>query len=146
MISPNQLCTSCDFMLYSCDGYFAHPFVKWMILPVGTAPHGGGQFGQLSHSLDNMGDSPYPSLIYIELSLFPISNSEDRYGPSCVRVPARGLPPALSGEARASLLVPSSAFLLTRKGQAHHAPSSAEAPLPRRLPPLSPLLPQPVCC
>ena len=28
----------------------------------GTAPHGGGQFGQLSHSLDSRGDSPYPSL------------------------------------------------------------------------------------
>ncbi len=32
----------------------------------------------------------------------PISNSEDRYGPSCVRVPAGGLSPSLSGEARAS--------------------------------------------
>jgi transposase len=32
-------------------------------LRVGTAPHGGGQFGQLSHSLDSRGDSPYPSLI-----------------------------------------------------------------------------------
>jgi hypothetical protein len=30
-----------------------------------------------------------------ELSLLPISNSEDRSGPSSVRVPARGLPPAL---------------------------------------------------
>src|SRR6266702_1742692 len=32
-----------------------------------------------------MGDSPYPSL-YMELSLLPISNSEDRYGHCCVRV------------------------------------------------------------
>ena len=31
-----------------------------------------------------------------------ISSSEDSYGPSCVRVPARGLPPALSGAALAS--------------------------------------------
>src|SRR6266487_243581 len=85
-----------------------------------------------------MVDSPYPSYINIkELSLLPISNSEDRYGPSCVRVPARGLPPAFSGEARASLLVPFSAFLLTRRGQAHDAPSSAQAPLPRRLSRLS---------
>jgi uncharacterized protein with GYD domain len=29
---------------------------------VGTAPLGGGQYGQLSHSLDSMVDSPYPSL------------------------------------------------------------------------------------
>ena len=43
----------------------------------------------------------------------------------------------LSGEARASLLVPSSAFLLTRRGQAQHTPPSAETPLSRRLPCLS---------
>ena len=49
--------------------------------------------------------------------MLPISNSEDDDGPSCVRVPARGLPPALSGAALASLLAPSSAFLLTRRGQ-----------------------------
>ena len=73
----------------------------------------------------------------MEVSRLPISNSEDCYGPSCVRVPARGLPPALFGEARASLLVPSSAFHLTRRGQAQRAPPSAEAPLPRRLPRLS---------
>src|SRR5437016_5068231 len=77
----------------------------------------------------------------MELSLLPISNSEDRSGPSGVRVLARGLPPALSGAALASLLVPSSTFLLTRKGQAHDAPSSPEAPLPRRWPRLSSRLP-----
>jgi hypothetical protein len=33
--------------------------------------------------------------------------------------------------------VPSSAFLLTRRGQAHHGATSAEAPRPRRLPRLS---------
>jgi hypothetical protein len=43
--------------------------------------------------------------------------------------------------ALASLLVPSSTFLLTRKGQAHDAPSSPEAPLPRRWPRLSSRLP-----
>jgi hypothetical protein len=37
-----------------------------------------------------------------KLSLPHILSCEDRYGSSCVRVPARGLPPALSGEARAS--------------------------------------------
>ena len=34
--------------------------------------------------------------------MLPISNSEDFDGPSCVRVPARGLPPPLSGAALAS--------------------------------------------
>jgi hypothetical protein len=33
--------------------------------------------------------------------MLPIFNSEDDDGASCVRVPARGLPP-LSGEARAA--------------------------------------------
>ena len=37
---------------------------------IGTAPHGGGQFGQLSHSLESMGDSPSPSLEYIWSSPF----------------------------------------------------------------------------
>jgi len=46
-------------------------------------------------------DSPYPSFIK-ELSLLPISNSEDLYSASCVRVPARGLPPLPSGAALAS--------------------------------------------
>src|SRR5258708_23038157 len=72
-----------------------------------------------------------------KLSLPPISNSEDRYGPSCVLVPARGLSPLLSGAALASLLVPSPTFLLTRRGQAQQAPPSAQASLPRRLPGLS---------
>src|SRR5260370_25130944 len=30
--------------------------------PAGTAPYGGGQFGQLAHSLDSIVGSPYPSL------------------------------------------------------------------------------------
>ena len=34
--------------------------------------------------------------------MLPISNSEDDDGPSCVRVPARGLPPSLSDAAVAS--------------------------------------------
>ncbi len=34
--------------------------------------------------------------------MLPISNSEDDDGPSRVLVPARGLPPALSGTALAS--------------------------------------------
>ena len=55
----------------------------------------------LPHSLDSMGDSPY-ACFGSEFSLLPISNSEDLYGPSCVRVPACGLSPPLSGEARAS--------------------------------------------
>ena len=36
-----------------------------------------------------------------ELPLHPISNNEDRYIPSCVRILVRGLPP-LAGEARAA--------------------------------------------
>ena len=40
-------------LYYSGAKYGAEP---------GTAPHGGGQFGHLSHSLDSMVDSPYPSL------------------------------------------------------------------------------------
>jgi transposase-like protein len=53
---------------------------------------------------------------------------------------ARILPP-LSGAAVASRRVPSSAFLLTRRGQAYHSATSAEAPRPRRLPRLSPVRP-----
>src|SRR5215470_14461488 len=89
----------------------------------------------LPHAVvDNLDNSPtrltaWETLLILpyrkELSLLPISNSEDRYGPSCVRVPARGLPPALSGEARASLLVPSSAFPLKRWGHPLHSPTSA---------------------
>ena len=69
--------------------------------------------------------------------MLPISNSEDDDDPSRVRVPAPGLPPPLAGEAVASWLVLSSAFLLTGKGQAQHAPPTPEAPMPRRLPSLS---------
>jgi hypothetical protein len=66
--------------------------------------------------------------------MIPISNSEDDDGPSHVPIPAPGLPPPLAGEAWASWLVLSSAFLLAGKGQAQHAPPSPEAPMPRRLP------------
>src|SRR5260221_13102748 len=85
-----------------------------------------------------MVDSPYPYFSK-KLSLLPISNSEDGYGPSCVRVriPARGLLPPLSGAALASGLVPCSAFLLKRGGQAQQASPSAQAPFSRRLPGLS---------
>jgi hypothetical protein len=93
----------------------------------------GGEFGQLSQWLDSTADSPY-ACFSRKLSMLPISNSEDDDGPSRVLVPARGLPPQLFGEALASLLVSSSAFLLTRKGQAQHAPPAPLAPLPRRLP------------
>jgi hypothetical protein len=71
--------------------------------------------------------------------MIPISNSEDDDGPSHVPIPAPGLPPPLAGEAWASWLVLSSAFLLAGKGQAQHAPPSPEAPpvdsppRPRRL-------------
>jgi hypothetical protein len=62
--------------------------------------------------------------------MLPISNNEDDDGLSCVRVPARGLPPSRVfrgfGVLSGSLL----AFLLTRRGQTRHAPPSAQAPLP----------------
>ena len=105
---------------------------------IGTAPHGGGQFGQLSHSLESMGDSPSPSLEYIWSSPFsPFQTAR-------IVLALHGFVFLLviclllaSFAALASLLVPSSTFLLTRKGQAHDAPSSPEAPLPRRWPRLS---------
>jgi hypothetical protein len=55
-----------------------------------------------------------------------ISSDEDRDVPPCVRVPAHRLPPSFSHAALASGLVPSSAFLRTRRGQAHDAPPSAQ--------------------
>jgi hypothetical protein len=44
---------------------------------------------------------------------------------------ARGMSLPLSGEARASGLLSSLAFLLKRRGQASQAPPSAQAPHPR---------------
>src|SRR5579859_3295086 len=77
---------------------------------MGTAPLGGGPFGQRSHSLDSPGDSASPSFS-TKLSLLPISNSEVSDGTSCLRVPVRALPLVLSGPALASGRVPSSACL-----------------------------------
>src|SRR5215470_18940544 len=54
----------------------------------------------LSQSLDSMVESPYPCCSW-KLSQLPMSNSEDDDGASCVRIAARGLSPALSGETRA---------------------------------------------
>jgi hypothetical protein len=68
----------------------------------GPAFHGGGQFGLLSQSLDSRYRLSLSFLNRKELSLFPISNSEDLYGPSCVLVLARVLPYALSSVALAS--------------------------------------------
>ncbi len=59
-----------------------------------------------------------------------ISSSEDRYGPSCLHIPARALPPPLTGAALASFLAPSSAFPLKRKGHALHSPTSPPATNP----------------
>ena len=61
----------------------------------------------------------HPTLLMISKLFLPhLSSNEDSDVPSCVHVPARGLPLPFAGEARASLLVPSSTFLLTRRGQA----------------------------
>src|SRR5215469_11401511 len=73
---------------------------------------------------------PSSLLLIRKLSLPPIFNSEDRDVRSCVRIPARGLPALLSGEARVSGWVPFSAFLLTRWGQAQHIPPSPQASHP----------------
>ncbi len=62
-----------------------------------------------------------------ELFLPPISNSEDRYGALCVRVPARGLLHPLSSVSLASLLALSSAFPLTNRQETHDGPPSAQA-------------------
>jgi copper chaperone CopZ len=81
--------------------------------------------------LTGQSDPPY------DKETIPATHFKQRgsyYVCSCVCVPARSLPPSLTGTALASLLVPSSAFLLTRRGQAQHAPPSAQAPLPTRLP------------
>ena len=115
----------------SCSGD-----ARGSIVAKGTAPHGGGQFRLLSQSLDRTVDSAYPCFSRSS-PCSPFQATRIFYGRSCVRVPARGLPPPLAGEARASLLVPSSAFHLTRRGRAQRAPPSAEAPLPSRLPRLS---------
>src|SRR5262245_36387532 len=79
----------------------------------------------------------FPTLLMIrKLSLPHLSSSEDSYGPLCVVVLVRVLPP-LFGTALASWLAPSSPFLLKRKGHPFHRPPSPQAPHPRRLPCLS---------
>jgi len=94
---------------------------------VGTAIHDGGQFGLLSQSLDKALNSPYPALIQ-ELSLLPISSSEDSYGCSCVFVLARALPP-LSDTAVVSWLAPSTAFAFKNRSSAHQGATASQAPL-----------------
>jgi IS1 family transposase len=80
----------------------------------------------------------HPTLLRISKLFLPhLSSNEDSDGPSCIHVPARGLSLPFAGAALASVLVPSSVFLLTSRGQAQHAPPSAQAPLARRLPRLS---------
>jgi hypothetical protein len=113
-----------------------HPFAPAFMalfgrdrLPVrstGTAPHGGGQFGQLSHSLDSMGDSPSPSL-YIWSS--PFSPFQTARIVLALHVFVFLLVVCLllaSFEAWASLLVPSSVFPLKRWGHPHHSPPSPQ--------------------
>ncbi len=78
------------------------------------------------HRLTVSIDSPYPSFIR-KLSILPISSSEDRYGLSGVRVPARVLPPPRLGAPLAPLLAPSSAFPLKSRGHTHHGPTSSQA-------------------
>ena len=58
--------------------------------------------------------------------MLPFQAARISYGRSNVCVPVGGLPPPLSGAALASWLVPSSALLLTSRGQAQHAPPSAQ--------------------
>jgi hypothetical protein len=107
-----------------------------------TSPQNGSQVqAVLSLSMvDNAVCSPKRLTILIDpasssfrrkLSMPHISSSEDRYGPSCVLVPARVLPHTLSGAALASVLAPSSAFPLKSRGHAYHSPTS---PAPPRTP------------
>ena len=62
--------------------------------------------------------------------MLPISSSEDRYGPSDVRVPARFLPPPLSGAALPSFLALSSPFPFKRRGHTHQSPTPPQATHP----------------
>ena len=93
----------------------------------GTAFHGGGQFGLLSQSPDSLSCLSLSCLIKIkELSIFPISSSEDRYGHSGVLVSARVLPHPLSS---AALLALSSAITFTSRQETHSAgPPLSQAP------------------
>jgi hypothetical protein len=59
--------------------------------------------------------------------MLPIFNSEDDDGAPCVRVPARGLPPPVSGAALASLQGPFSAFFLTRRNHPRIAQRAEES-------------------
>ncbi len=59
-----------------------------------------------------------------------LSSSENRYGASCVRVPARGLPHPLSGNALVSLPAPSTAFPLKSRSRGHHGTTSSQATHP----------------
>src|SRR5260221_13711119 len=83
-----------------------------------------------------MHDSPYPC--FLRSSPFsPFLAARIVMALHIVRVPVPGLPSLLSGEARASRLVSTSDFLLTRRSQAHQAPPFAQAPHSRRLSRLS---------
>jgi hypothetical protein len=61
--------------------------------------------------------------------MLPISSDEDRYVPSCVRVPARSLP-HLSGTSLAFLLALASAITFTSRQETSSGPPSAQAPHP----------------
>jgi hypothetical protein len=93
--------------------------------------------------VDNSDNSPTRLTAWETLLLLPLersspsphfSNSEDRYGPSCVRVPARVLSHPLSGAALAFFLAPSSAFPLQSRSCAHHGAPPAQATHPTGLP------------
>jgi hypothetical protein len=77
----------------------------------------------------------YPSF---NPSIFQFSSREDPDAPPCVFTPACVLPHALPAPAVFSLLASSwSCPVESRSEDAHHAPPSAYAPLPRRWPRLS---------
>jgi hypothetical protein len=69
--------------------------------------------------------------------MLPISSSEDCHEPSCLLVPARGVPLPLSGAVVASWLALSSAFPCTSRQETSSGPPSAQATHPGRLPRLS---------
>lgn len=104
----------------------------------GTAALGSGSFGLYSLSLDSPGDSAYPCFSR-KLSLLPILTARILMAlPVFVFVflLVVGLLLSLSLLWRRDWFH-RRPFLLTRKGQAQHAPPCAQAPLPRRLSRLS---------
>jgi hypothetical protein len=114
-----------EMVFAGCPNWLAFVWLSQKKDPrAGTAFHGGGYFGLCSNRL-----TVHPTLLMLrKLPLPPISNSEDHSGPSCGRVPARGLPPALSGATVARF--PGSIFSLPPHEEGPSAASSTVSSSP----------------